>query len=116
YLALGLVGAVFAQASALWILIAVALTGALSTEVVESGPFTSLEQAMLATDLTGRTRVRGFGVYNAVATAGGSLGALAAAGPGLLRDIWSGAPADERWFWLFVPAAAAGVVLATRLS
>src|SRR5207302_873617 len=82
-----------------------AITGALSTEVVESGPFTSLEQAMLATEMTGRTRVRGFGVYNAVATAAGSLGALAATLPGLVRDMWSGAPADERWFWLFVPAA-----------
>ena len=116
YAALAVVGVVFAYASSLWLLVPVALTGALSAEVVESGPFTSLEQAMLATELTGRSRVRGFGVYNAVATAAGSLGALAAALPGLLRQVWSGAPADERWFWLFAPAAVAGVVLARRLS
>ena len=116
YAALAVVGVVFAYASSLWLLVPVALTGALSAEVVESGPFTSLEQAMLATELTGQSRVRGFGVYNAVATAAGSLGALAAALPGLLRQVWSGAPADERWFWLFAPAAVAGVVLARRLS
>ena len=116
YAALAVVGVVFAYASSLWLLVPVALTGALSAEVVESGPFTSLEQAMLATELTGRSRVRGFGVNNAVATAAGSLGALAAALPGLLRQVWSGAPVDERWFWLFAPAAVAGVVLARRLS
>ena len=39
---------------------------------------------MLATDLSGRARLRGFGAYNAVATAAGSLGALAAGGLGPL--------------------------------
>ena len=38
-----------------------ALTGVLSTEVIESGPFTSLEQPMLASDLRGRAQVHGFG-------------------------------------------------------
>jgi MFS family permease len=116
YLALGVTGVVFALADTLWVLIPVALAGALSTEVVESGPFTSLEQAMLASDLSGKARLRGFGTYNAVATAAGSLGALAAGGLGPLRDIWSGAPADERAFLLFVPVALAGVLLANRLS
>jgi MFS family permease len=116
YAALAVVGIVFAYASLLWLLVLVALTGALSTEVVESGPFTSLEQSMLATELSGPSRVRGFGVYNAVATAAGSLGALTAALPGLLRHVWTGAPADERWFWLFAPAAVAGFILARRLS
>jgi len=116
YLALGLTGVAFAYADTLWLLVPVALTGALSTEVVESGPFTSLEQTMLASDLAGRARLRGFGTYNAVATAAGSLGALAAGGLGPLRDVWSGAPADERAFLLFVPVALAGAVLAGRLS
>jgi predicted MFS family arabinose efflux permease len=116
YLALGLTGVVFALSDQLWALIAVALTGALSTEVVESGAFTSLEQSMLATDLSGRQRIRGFGVYNAVATAAGSLGALAAGGPELLRRIWSGAPVDERFFLVFVPVALAGAAVACTLS
>jgi MFS family permease len=116
YLALGLTGVVFAFSDQLWALIAVALTGALSTEVVESGAFTSLEQSMLATDLAGRQRIRGFGVYNAVATAAGSLGALAAGGPELLRRVWSGAPVDERFFLVFVPVALAGAAVACTLS
>lgn len=116
YAALAAVGVVFAYATSPWWLVLVALTGALSTEVVESGPFTSLEQPMLAAELTGGTRLRGFGVYNAVATAAGSLGALGATIPGLLRHSWSAAPADERWFLLFVPAAVTGIILAARLS
>jgi MFS family permease len=116
YLALGLTGVVFALSDQLWALIAVALTGALSTEVVESGAFTSLEQSMLATDLAGRERLRGFGTYNAVATAAGSVGALAAGAPELLRRIWSGAPIDQRFFLVFVPVALAGAAVACTLS
>jgi MFS family permease len=116
YLTLGLTGVAFALSDQLWILAAMALAGALSTEVVESGPFTSLEQAMLATDLSGRARVRGLGAYNAVATAAGSAGALAAGGLGPLREIWAGAPKDERAFLVFVPVAIAGAALAARLS
>ncbi len=116
YLALAVTGGVFAFSDQVWVLSAVALTGALSTEVVESGAFTSLEQAMLATDLEGRARTRGFGTYNAVATAAGSLGALAAGAPDLLSRIWSGAPAEQRYFLLFVPAAFAGAAVACTLS
>lgn len=116
YLALAVTGVVFAFSGQVWALIAVALTGALSTEVVESGAFTSLEQSMLATDLAGRERIRGFGVYNAVATAAGSVGALAAGGPELLRRVWSGTPIDERFFLVFVPVALAGAAVACTLS
>src|SRR6266508_4603781 len=116
YLALALTGVVFAFFDQVWVLCAVALTGALSTEVVESGAFTSLEQSMLATELTGQQRTRGFGVYNAVATAAGSVGALAAGGPELLRRVWPGAPIDQRFFLLFVPVALAGGAVAVTLS
>ncbi|TMK63918.1 MAG: MFS transporter [Actinobacteria bacterium] len=44
YLLLAVVGVVFAFADQVWLLAIVALAGPLSTEVVESGPFTSLEQ------------------------------------------------------------------------
>ena len=106
YLLLAAVGITFALSDAAWLLILFALTGALSTEVVESGPFTSLEQTMLAGELSGRERVRGFGVYNAVASAFGSLGALAAASLSLVHDWWSGAPANGRFFLVFVPRRA----------
>jgi MFS family permease len=108
YAALAVAGVVFAFANSLLPLVIVALTGALSTEVVESGPFTSLEQAMIAGELEHRRLARGFGVYNAVATAAGSLGALSAA---IIGD------ADpQRWFLVFVPAALIGIAFASRLS
>jgi MFS family permease len=116
YLLLAVTGVVFAFAAQFWLLVIVGLAGALSTEVVESGPFTSLEQVMLATDLHGRERLRGFGVYNAVATAAGALGALCAGLPDLVRSIWAGAPADATWFLLFVPASLAGAAVAASLS
>jgi MFS family permease len=111
YLLLGVVGVVFAFAGWVWVLALAALTGVLSTEVIESGPFTSLEQPMLAEDLRDRPQVHGFGVYNAIAAVAGSLGALAAAVPDLLD---SAEPA--RGFLVLVPVAVIGWVLARRLS
>lgn len=69
-------GTVFALTSWPPALIVAALTGTVSTDVVESGPFTSLEQAMLPH--TGGDPTRLFGLYNTVATLAGSLGALLA--------------------------------------
>ncbi len=116
YLLLAVVGVVFALPAPLWVLLAASLTGALSTEVVESGPFTSLEQPMLATGLAHGRQVAGFGLYNAVATAAGSAGALAAGLPGLVRHWWTSPPADDRYFLVFVPVALAGALVAARLS
>jgi predicted MFS family arabinose efflux permease len=107
---------VFAFSTSVWPLAAVALLGGLSTEVVESGPFTSLEQAMLAGELDHQRLARGFGIYNAMATAAGSAGALAAAGLGPLRRAWPAAPSDGRFFLVLVLAALAGLVLASRLT
>ncbi len=71
---------------------------------------------MLAAGLPGGRQIAGFGLYNAVATASGSLGALAAGLPGLLRHWWPSAPAGQRYFLVFVPVALAGAVVAARLS
>jgi MFS family permease len=116
YLLLAAVGVVFAFAVPLWLLLAAGLTGALSADVVESGPFTSLEQPMLATGLARGRQIAGFGLYNAVATAAGSAGALAAGLPSLLRGLWSSPPPDDRYFLVFVPVALAGALVAARLS
>jgi MFS family permease len=116
YLLLAVVGVVFAASAPLWVLLLASLTGALSTEVVESGPFTSLEQPMLATGLAHSRQIAGFGLYNAVATTAGSAGALAAGLPGLVRHWWPSPPADDRYFLLFVPVALAGALVAARLS
>ncbi len=75
---MGLAGTVFALTGSVWLLVLAALTGTVSTEVVESGPFTSLEQAMLPSAAEGHDPTRLFGTYNTIATLAGSLGALAA--------------------------------------
>ena len=116
YVLLAITGAVFAFSRSAWILIAVALLGALSTEVIESGPFTTLEQSMLAEQFETRRLARGFSVYNAIAAAGGSVGALAAAAIGPLRRVWTSPPDQQRFFLLLVPAALCGLVLARRMS
>lgn len=116
YLLLAATGVAFAFADQWWVLALVALCGAMSTEVVESGPFTSLEQAMLATDLRGHELASGFSRYNAVAAAAGSFGALAAGLPQLARNLSDGAPADQRWFLVLVPVALAGAAVALTLS
>jgi MFS family permease len=107
---LAVAGAVFASTDAVWLLVLAALAGALSTDVVESGPFTSLEQAMLARELDGRELVRGLGIYNAVATASGSCGALAIGGLGRAGTVGRG------WFWLLLPVAIAGALAGSSLS
>ena len=82
YVALAAAGVVLAAGWPLWLLGLLALTGALSTEVVESGPFTTLEQVMLASSGAPQSAVtRGFGIYNAVATLAGAAGALLGALP-----------------------------------
>ena len=61
YLAMALAGVVLTTGGPAWLLPLVALTGALSIEVVESGPFTTLEQVMLASTGTRQPQlVRGF--------------------------------------------------------
>jgi MFS family permease len=74
--AMAISGTVFALTGWLPALVLVGLSGTVSTEVVESGPFTSLEQAMLPH--AGGETTRLFGTYNTVATLAGSLGALIA--------------------------------------
>lgn len=109
-------GAAFGLTDSFLILTLVALTGTLSTEVVESGPFTSLEQAILPTGLDSSARTRVFGAYNAVAAVVGSAGALAAGGPALVRHALPWVPDDERFFLLFVPVGILGAMVASTLS
>jgi len=106
-------GVVVAAGAPLWVLLVVALTGTLSTDVVDNGPATTLEQAMLATEDAGTATV--YGRYNAVGAATGALGALAVILPGLGPHGASG----EVHGWLFlvlVPVGITGAILAMRLS
>jgi MFS family permease len=116
FLGLAVAGVAFAYSNSFVLLLLVALTGTLSTDVIESGPLTSIEQAMLPSGLDARATTRVFGVYNAVAALLGSAGALAASAPALLRQAWDGAPSEQRFFLVFVVAGIAGALLASRLS
>lgn len=115
-LLLGASGVIFAYATSWWMFTAAALTGTVSTEVIASGPFASLDQARLAGEPDGARRLGVFGRYHAVAAAAGSLGALAVGGPGLLRRVWPGFPPDQCYFLVLVVAAIAGATVATRPS
>src|SRR5215469_13845017 len=94
-----------------WALLVVAITGTLSTDVVDNGPATTLEQSMLAAEDAGTARV--YGRYNMVGSAAGALGALAVIVPGLAGP----SPAPHSWlFAALVPVGIAGIVIASRLS
>jgi predicted MFS family arabinose efflux permease len=103
--AMAVAGSVFALTGALPALIVAALSGTISTDVVESGPFTSLEQAMLPHAAGERDPTPLFGTYNTVATLAGSAGALIAL-----------AGSSPEWLLLYPIAAAAGLVAIRHLS
>lgn len=112
---MGAAGVVFAFAGSVWVLALVALTGTMSTDANESGPITSLEQAMIG-QAPAYARVRVFGRYNAVAYLAGAVGSLAAGGPAFLKHFWHGAPSDQRWLLVFPLVAVICAALALQLS
>jgi MFS family permease len=112
---MGMAGVVFALTDLVPLLMLAALTGTLSTDPNESGPITTVEQAMLAsTQAVERSRV--YGRYNAVAYLAGACGSLAAGGPAILRDLLPVLPPDQRWLLVMPVGAIMCVALATRLS
>lgn len=119
YLALlaimGFAGAVFGLTNAVPLLVLAALTGTLSTDPNESGPITTVEQAMLASTPPAE-RGRLYGRYNGVAYLAGAVGALAAGGPSALRDVLPGLPPDQRWLLVMPIGAIACLLVARGLS
>ncbi|MBA2425179.1 MAG: MFS transporter [Actinobacteria bacterium] len=105
FVAMAVGGTVFALTDWLPALILAALTGTVSTDVVESGPFTSLEQAMLPQAAGDGDPTRLFGIYNTIATLAGSLGALVAL-----------VASSPRALLVYPLAAAAGLLATSRLS
>jgi predicted MFS family arabinose efflux permease len=103
FVVMALAGTVFALTGWLPALIIAGLTGTVSTDVVESGPFTSLEQAMLPH--AGGDTTRLFGTYNTVATLAGSLGALVAL-----------VGSSPHWLLAYPVAAALGLLATAQLS
>jgi MFS family permease len=112
---MGVAGAVFALTGFVPLLVVVALTGTMSTDPNESGPITSVEQAMLASQPASE-RSRVYGRYNAVAYLAGATGALAAGGPSVLRGLLPGLPPDQRWLLVIPLGAVACLAFARRLS
>jgi predicted MFS family arabinose efflux permease len=111
---MGISGAAFALTSSLPVLLLAAATGTLSTDANESGPITSVEQAMLAEAPAG-TRARLFGRYNAAAYLAGSVGALCAGGPAAFRHLLPSLPADQRWLLAYPVVAVCALGIAGRL-
>lgn len=105
FIAMAVAGTVFALTGWLPALILAALSGTVSTDVVESGPFTSLEQAMLPQTGGERDTARLFGTYNTIATLAGSLGALLAL-----------VASSPRGLLVYPLAAVVGLAVTSRLS
>ncbi len=112
---MGVSGAIFALTGSIGFLIAAALTGTLSTDPNESGPITSVEQAMLASQPAAE-RSRVYGSYNAVAYLSGAVGALAAGGPSAMRDVLPGLPPDQRWLLVLPVGSVICLVIAWGLG
>jgi MFS family permease len=110
FLTLAVAGGLVAAGAPFWLLLVVALTGTVSTDVVDNGPATTLEQVMLAAEDAGTAAV--YGRYNALGAAAGALGALGAVLPGL-------GPGEDVPAWLFavlIPVGLTGALLARQLS
>lgn len=110
-------GTVFALTTWLPALIVAALTGTVSVEAGESGPATSLEQAMIPHVVPeARARTRAFARYNAIQYLAGSIGALAAGGPEVLRRVFGSVPANQRFLLAYPVVGVVCAILAARLS
>ena len=98
-----------------WLMVLAALSGTLSAEVMDSGPFSVIEHVMLSSAAFGQNRIRDFGTYNAVGAASGSFGALLA---GIAYAVPSGirGQSGSHLFILLVPLALAGAICAVNLS
>ncbi len=110
FVGVAVAGAVVASNPPLWVLFVVAITGTLSTDVVDNGAASTLEQVMLATDDAGTGRV--YGSYNAVGAAFGALGALGAG----VAGVASGANNHAWLFLVLVPVGVVGAMCASALS
>jgi MFS family permease len=108
-LTVGVAGSVFALTRSVPLLVLAGLTGCLSTDPNESGPITSLEQALIG-QAPDALRLRVFGRYNAVAYVAGAMGALTGALPGLL------ATDARRWLFLYPVLALVAAWVARSLS
>jgi predicted MFS family arabinose efflux permease len=117
FVVLAVAGTIFALTDSLILLVVAALTGTISVEANESGPITSLEQAMIPQAApTAVERNRAFARYNAVAYLAGSIGALAAGGPDFFRRFFPSVPASQRFLLAYAAIGICCAYLASTLS
>ncbi len=95
-------GVILAFASPLWMFLLAGITGMMGTAGTDTGPFLSVEQAVLTDATTPAGRNRAFGRYSMT-------GALAGAGGGLLASLGTDIPRIQS---LFVVYAAIGITTA----
>jgi predicted MFS family arabinose efflux permease len=116
-LVMGAAGTVFAVTRSFPALVVAGLTGTVSVEANESGPVTSLEQAMIPQAAPApRQRNRAFARYNAIAYLAGSIGALAAGGPDFFRRYFPALPTSQRFLLAYPAIGLACAAIAGRLS
>jgi MFS family permease len=96
-------GIAYALSDSLGVLVLVALTGTLSTDANESGPLTSIEQAMLG-GAQPEVRARVFADTTRPPTAG-AVGARRRR-PALIRERIPNLPTDQRWLLVLTIAEA----------
>jgi MFS family permease len=113
YLAIGLAGSIVALDPSLWIIALVAITGTLSTDVIDNGPGTTLEQAMLTEKDSHHSKTKLFAIYNAVGAIAGALGALL---QGFISFIVGTSHVSSFAFIILLPLGIGGALLATSLS
>lgn len=113
YVAIAVAGIIVAFDPPLWVIAIVALTGTLSTDVIDNGPGTTLEQAMLVQSESKVSHASIFGMYNAFGALMGALGALA---QGFISAITGSTHISSLAFIVLLPLGVAGAILAKTLT
>lgn len=113
YIAIAIAGVIVAFDPPLWVIAIVALTGTLSTDVIDNGPGTTLEQAMLVQTESKVSKASIFGMYNAIGALMGALGALA---QGFITSITGSSHVSSLAFIVLLPLGVGGAILAATLS
>ena len=113
YLAIGVAGSIVALNPPLWIIALVALTGTLSTDVIDNGPGTTLEQAMLVEKDNSLPHAKIFGIYNAVGALAGAFGALF---QGFISFFVGTSHVSSAAFIVLLPLGIGGAALAASLT
>ncbi|HXN55458.1 MAG TPA: MFS transporter [Myxococcales bacterium] len=107
----------FAEITAFWPLLAVAVAGTLNPSAGDVSVFLPTEQAVLAGASQDRDRTSLFAWYNVAGTLAGAIGALASGFPAVLeRRGWSAATAQRTGFFAYAAIALLVALLYRGLS